>query len=507
MFESISGATTDVNIFDNHDKEAPIHILAKAPHSAKDGLKALKILLNHRPPADINLPNGRGETALYIALGNAHFDEVHEKRAFSFVNASANLLTRTKEGKDILCSVVENTTLEDDDSLRLIRRLLSHIAGTHDDDAASMHRIYTQEFLPHPSSIVTLSAASTAGRLKTTKLLLDLGVSNHPNLNLPYRPPSDDDYSPNPFRTVLDTALAAALAARQHHLDRLAVYKPGPERRYAVASNALYENLPLSSAAFEQGVKVSPARAAEAYASFPAILQFLRDRGAKRSCELDLVPDAEVLDVDYLPKLRPRGDASYPDLWDVKCMYELGYTWATVPDCERWKIGYELSRRLSGWRETLVGELRWMYGQGIWRPHLQMLKDAVGFVERCDGDNAVTRAEHAKSNARDGEVQVPDVEFLRNMLDMLATVNQNQPGESSTVLESEEHTRTLDNKQQRKQQSSSTSSWVEVTESQKYGRQSGSKSNSSERYVVEVELLDRGKRLGETRRTAREFLD
>ena len=491
MFKPISEATSDVNILDNHDEKAPVHILAKAPHSTKIVREALHILLSHRPPADINLPNGRGETALFIALGNTNFDTGHEQRAFSFVDSGAHLLTRTKDGKDILCSVAENTTLQDDDSLRLIRLLLSRISGTNDD--TSIHCTYAHQFLPHRSSILTLSAAASSGRLETTKFLLDLGLRKH--INHPYQPPSDDAYSPDPFRrTVLDTALAAALSSRQNHLDRLAAFEPGPGREHALKSNSIYDNSPSPSSQERE----NPRRVEEAHASFPSILNVLRDHGAKRACELDPVPDPSMLDIDYLSKLRPRGDASHPDLWDIKSMYALGYTWATLPDRQQWCVVYELARRLGDWRETLVGELRWMYEEGLWRPHLQMLKDVVGMVKvkRCDRDISVGAAKPSGCDG-DGAVQVPDVEFLRKILAMLSTVNK--PEETSDRLE-------IPSRDGEQQKASSVSAyWVEVTETQKHSRPSA----LSVSHILEVELANVNGEwgLGRTRRKPRDILD
>jgi ankyrin repeat protein len=470
VFKRIADATSDANVRNSYDKEGPLHFLVNAAHTREDARKGLDILLTHRPPADINLTNRRGETALYIAFDTGHLKQGREERALDLVDAGASLFTHRDDGRDIIFPVANNKGLHDADSLQLIRRLLSHVAEAEN---TTIVQAYQRHFLSHSGSILALSAAASGGRVETTKFLLDLGLSTR--LNQPFKDPGGGNRSPP--CTVLDTTLAAAIYTRQLHMDRLARFSPGAARDRALASNAVYD-----AASSSQG---SPARAAEAYAGLPAVLRELRSRGAKRACELDPIPDPAVLKMDKM------GAENHPDLWDVMIMYSLGFTPRTQPNRKRQAIVYELARYPTDWREQLVEVLWWMH-QFVWLPHLNMLKDAVRVVRGHDENPSVSPAGSTNNNDI-----VVDVEFLRKMLAMLFEKGRKEP--STKVIDFS--ALSLDDQDQQ-QQTASTSSWIEVTEALKYG--SGAELNSSTNHLVEVELLEGGIKIGEVRRTLRE---
>lgn len=391
VFKKIAEAARDVDVRNDYEEDTPLHVLIGL-HSEQQVRKGCDVLFNLPSPADVKLANRRGQTALFIALDTSQAEQDPEQRAFHLIKSGADLVTFTDDQKDIFWPVASNKTLSDKQSHDLIQRLLSQLVNPGKcDKNTSVQQVYQNYFISNRGAIITLAAAVWGGRVKTTKLLLDLGLDKH--INQVFKGVT------GPHSTVLEVAIRLAESSRQAHLDKLAAYTPGPARDRALADKSVYDT--------SQG---APTRAAEAYDNFPTLLHLLRDRGAKRACELDPVPHLDVLNMEAM------APADHPDLYDVTSTYFLGLTPATQPNVKEWEIVYDLARHPANWREQLASLVQWRYENG-WRPDLDMLRDAARLV-----------SEQEKGAAAASKIEVPDVEFMRNVLLALATVHKPDAG-------------------------------------------------------------------------------
>ena len=438
VFRRVAEAIQNVNIQNDYDEETALHILIGLQHTEDYIERACDILFSLRRPTDVNIANSRKQTALYIALDTNKVEQDPERRSFTLIKSGASLLTLTDCQYDILYPVANNKTLSDQQSHDLIHRLLSHqsdIEGSH--EKLTIQQVYQKRFLDNPGAIQTLAVAVEGGRLKTARLLLDLGLNKRIN-ELLARNKLD--------WTVLDVAFRLAELSRQIHLDKLAAYAPGPERERAMASESVY-NHSLGP----------PARAAEAHANFPEVLRLLRSHGAKLLRELD----------PTLPFQETASDP--PDLYDVTTTYYLDFTPEMQPNRKEWEIVYELGRRSPNWRDELVELMEFRYEYGGWKPDLDMLRTAERVI-----------TEHDKNGATESKEGIVDVEFMRKVLIALGTMNRRKAnflqkavlGALSAV--------------------SKQGSWIQVAERKKYG------AVKKGQVPLEIEIFEDGK-LGKTR--------
>ncbi|KAL1957500.1 hypothetical protein VTO42DRAFT_5963 [Malbranchea cinnamomea] len=450
VWKRITEASEDVNIQDEY-QETPLHTFITVSHPEDTIREGCDILFNLPRPADPNVADRRGLTPLFIALGTWNPEQEPEKRAFHLIKFGASLFARTNTQADVFFPVANNKCLSDDRSYNLILRLLSHLAETERCEGnISIEEVYRKYFLSHFGAILALAAAAREGRVKTTKLLLDLGLEKRINDVF-----ESDSKS---LVTVLDSALHAANVSRQAYMEQIAGYGTGPHRERALASKVVYYKGPGGSA-----------RATEAYNGFPEVLRLLRSRGAKRACELEPVPDRKVLSMeDMLP-------SDNPDFWDVTNMYHLGFSPETQPNKKQWEIVYELARHPADWRDQLVELLRWRYEIGV-RLDLDMLRDAEKYV-------AAQEEKDAAADEAGNKSLLVDADFRRKMLLMLYTIGQ--PGDS------------VDAETDKDSSSQETPRWIEVRETKRYGLFPGL--NTAPGQVLEVEIFRNG-RLGRTRR-------
>ena len=437
VMERIVSAMANVDVRNDYVEETPLHVLVTIYHSEEEFESACDILFAHHPSPNINLGDRQGLTPLHIAVDTNQVEQDPERRAFYMLAKGADLTSRTRSDKDILCLVANNKTLSDQKSHDLIHRLLSHIAQR---EGSNLAQVYRKHYGQHPSAILALDNAAVAGRPKTTKLLLDVGLGDV--INTPV--------TPDKVSTVLDNALASAERSRHMHIDLLAAYSPGAPRARALAAQTVYDP--------RQG---GPARAAEAYDGLPEVLNLLRARGAKLARELE----------------RSSHDASraisleHPDVWDITQLYWMGFTPETQPNRQRWAILYQLSRVSStDWRVLVIEWLRETYENETWQPDLGLLEAAVQRVARRS-QISPEASRMLPTTSGDTTVEVVDAELMHQMLCMLIAVGQDNNSGQMTEAEG------IDK---------SNASWIAVREEQKYGRSGASSEDQS---ISEVELV------------------
>jgi hypothetical protein len=369
VFQTIAAGMDDIDQRDTYGGMTPLHKLAVYYHPEDEVERACDVLFAHKKkPADVNATTRDESTALCIAL---HTEQNPQRRGLYFVDKGASLVCRNDRGRDIFYAVVYNQSLLDQQSHDLILHLLSRLTsrehghnrtsspGTEegngpDDDALKQYRaLYEKYFLPSPGSIQSLWAAVQAGRLQTTRLLLDLGLSSRIN-DL-----ADPKVRKVP-QTTLDFALGSAEWARRWHMQLLSGYKLGAARERAYRDKAVYDP--------NRG---GPARAAEAYWAMPAVIDLLLQRGARRAVDLDEVDEktkARVLDEEF--------EHEVGSFWDVTVMYRYGFTPETQPHREHWRCLSDLARYPSDWEELVVAEVKeqYEYKDGLSRPHIRLLE-------------------------------------------------------------------------------------------------------------------------------------
>ncbi|RDH32310.1 ankyrin repeat-containing domain protein [Aspergillus welwitschiae] len=437
--EIVSGMAC-LDIRNDYVEETPLHLLVTIYHSEEEFRSACDIFFAHDPPPDVNLGDRQGLTPLLIAADTNQVTQDPEQRAIYLISKGADLEARTRENKDVFCLLANNKTLSDQQSHDIICRLLTHMATL---EGCSIAQVYRKHYLPQRGALLTLSTAAMAGRVKTTALLLDVGLDEVIN----------NVVNPKGPATVLDNTISSAEQSRHMHLDLLAAYSPGAPRARALASQTVYDP--------RQG---PPVRAAEAYWGLPDVLQLLRGRGAKRACEL--VPSSHPSHVTL----------DHPDVWDITHMYWVGFTPETQINRERWEVVYQLSRFPSiGWRETIIDSLRDMYESDTWWPDLAMLEASINVINKHEKNFASDLVPTLSTAPSDTHTEVIDVELLRQMLRMLVTVRHGEDdvqktddiGDASTAM----------------------SRWIKIREGQKYDR---SPTSSEALMIPEVKLVWEG---------------
>lgn len=428
-------------------EETPLHLLVTIYHTEKEFRSACDILFAHDSPPDVNLGDRQGLTPLLIAADTNQVTQDPEQRLFYLIANGADLGARTREDKDVLCLLANNKTLSDQQTHDIIHHLLSHLASL---EGCNIAQAYKKHYLPYNGAILTLSTAAMAGRVKTTTLLLDVGLEEAINSLISPRDPT----------TVLDSAISSAERSRHMHLDLLAAYSPGAPRVRALAAQTVYDP--------RQG---PPTRAAEAYTELPEVMRLLRARGAKRACEI-------------MPSSHFEVSPDHPDVWDITQMYWIGFTPETQPNRERWEIVYQLSRLPSvGWQEAVVDSLREMYQFDLWWPDLAMLEASIILVNKRASNLASGTVPMSLTFPSDTSTEVVDAELLRQMLRMLITA-RHDADETQTTDEVGDDSTPMTN-------------WIRIREGRKYDRSPA----SSGEQIPEVELVwgDTGFRLGQKR--------
>lgn len=429
-----------LDIRNDYVEETPLHLLVTIYHSEEEFRSACDIFFAHDPPPDVNLGDRQGLTPLLIAADTNQITQDPEQRATYLISKGADVGARTRENKDVFCLLANNKTLSDQQSHDIICRLLTHMATL---EGCSIAQVYKKHYLPQRGALLTLGTAAMAGRVKTTALLLDVGLDEVIN----------NVVNPKDPATVLDNTISSAEQSRHMHLDLLAAYSPGAPRARALASQTVYDP--------RQG---PPVRATEAYWGLPEVLQLLRGRGAKRACEL-------------VPSSHPsHGTIDHPDVWDITHMYWVGFTPETQINRERWEVVYQLSRLPSiGWRETVIDSLRDMYESDTWWPDLAMLEASINVINKGEKNLASNPVLTLPTAPSDTHTEVMDIELLMQMLRMLVTVRHGEDdvqktddiGDTSTAM----------------------SRWVKIREGQKYDR---SPTSSEALMIPEVKLVWEG---------------
>ncbi|RDW89930.1 uncharacterized protein DSM5745_01705 [Aspergillus mulundensis] len=299
--------------------------------------------------------NRQGHTALSLALippsspslsqDSISFGHPAQRGLFLLEKgASPHLLTNS--GEDILYWIAENKLLSDEATHNLIITFLQRINTTTSKTdttggKAGIHETYQQHFLPNPGALQTLFAAVSRGKLKSTTLLLSLGL--HERIN---------ELHPVRNWTALDQALSSAETSRRRHIELLSAYKPNT-RAAATKANLVFHD--------DQG---PPARAAEAYYAFPDVIRYLRNAGSCRKCEMNSASH-EDMDGSYI---------SQPQEWDWTSIYHTKFTPATQPNREQWGMLYALARYRAGWARQ-VDAMAEDYAYRDWRPDVRFIED------------------------------------------------------------------------------------------------------------------------------------
>ncbi|KAJ5128779.1 hypothetical protein N7526_006945 [Penicillium atrosanguineum] len=307
-------AMPNLDIPNRFEEDTPLHLLTTTYHPEGEFEVACEILFSHVPPADINAKTRRGATPLSIAL-ETNLDPARRSRFL--LDRGADPLVLNDRGRDIFYSISNNVILADQESHDLILYFLLRLNS-------NVQTAYRKHYLSNPDSSITISAAADRGKHRTLTLLLSFGLASY--INSP-------DRTKSPPWTPLDQALHSAELSRRAHMKGLASYKAGATRTRALEQNLVYDE--------HQG---PPARAAEAYRSFPEVIKILRDAGAKRTCELD-----GNLKGDYIEQ---------PGDWDDNEIQDYGFTLETQPNFEAWNGLYALAKYSSGgwnWRGMLMG--------------------------------------------------------------------------------------------------------------------------------------------------------
>ncbi|KAH3550035.1 hypothetical protein KXV22_001649 [Aspergillus fumigatus] len=331
--KKIVSATPDIDIPNKFEKDTPLHLLATTYHPEEEFEAACEMFLAHSPPADINAKTRRGATPLTIAL-ETDLDPV--RRGLFLLHKSADTLVLNARGRDIFFSIVNNAALTDQATHDLIRTFLQH-------RNPDIQQAYAKHYLPNSNSYHTLFAAAERGKPLSLALLLSLGLSSRIN---------DLEGSKRPPWTALDQALHGAEISRRAHMRRLADHKPGAHRNRALEQDIVYDEA--------QG---PPARAAEAYRGFPAVIRILRDAGGKRACELD---GSSTATGEYIEQ---------PWEWDLTEIYSYGFTPKTQPNLEQWSGLYEEARYSEQWQKGRLNAWKEDYEEGRWRPDVRMLEE------------------------------------------------------------------------------------------------------------------------------------
>ncbi|GLI76337.1 hypothetical protein PoHVEF18_004609 [Penicillium ochrochloron] len=305
-------AMPNINISNEFQGDTPLHLLTTIYHPEDEFEAACEILLNHPTPADINAKARRGETPLSIAL-ETNLDPA--RRGRFLLDKGADPLILHAWGRDIFYSIANNVVFTDQASCDLIQTFLLRLN-------TDIKKAYKEHYLSNANSHETLIAAASRGKPLTVNLLLSLGLASQ--INKP-------DTSKTPPWTALDQALHSAEIGRRMHIQHLASYKAGAARTNALESDLVYDP--------SQG---PPARAAESYRGFPEVIRILRDAGAKRTCEIEKMPNG-----DYI---------SQPREWDEEGIQQYGFTPETQPNLEAWRELYDLARYSGrGWLGKLTG--------------------------------------------------------------------------------------------------------------------------------------------------------
>lgn len=307
-------AMPNLDIPNRFEEDTPLHLLTTTYHPEDEFEAACEILLGHVPPADLNARTRHGATPLCIAL-ETNLDPA--RRGRFLLDKGADPLVLNDRGRDIFYSISNNVALADQESHDLIQHFLLHLDP-------NIELAYRKHYLSNPNSSNAISAAADRGKQQTLSLLLSLGLSSCIN---------NPDRTKSPPWTPLDQALHSAELSRRGHMQLLASYKAGAARTRALEQNLVYDE--------HQG---PPARAAEAYRSYPGVINTLRNAGAKRTCELD-----GNLKGDYIEQ---------PADWDKNEIQNYGFTPQTQPNLEAWSGLYGLAKYSSGgwdWLGMLTG--------------------------------------------------------------------------------------------------------------------------------------------------------
>ncbi|RAK79157.1 uncharacterized protein BO72DRAFT_53706 [Aspergillus fijiensis CBS 313.89] len=344
----------DIDIPNKFENDTSLHSLSTTYHPEDEFEQACEILLEHDPPADLNAQTRRDATPLSIAFETK---DDPARRGLFLLHKGASPTLFTDQGKDIFFAIANNAILHDKDTYDLITAVLQYICSGRSateskaKGTGDIHETYQKLFLPNQGAIHSLIAAVVRGKVRTTTLLLSLGLRSRLN--------DLDPSKPRGF-TVLDHALHSAELSRRAHMEKLAMYKPGPAQRAAVDDQVVYDD--------GQG---PPARAAEAYHAFPVVLRCLCEEGAKRACELEMSDShadgaGAVIDGTYIQQQQ---------WWDWTSIYTYKFTPVTQPHRERWELLYELARYPVGWKEEQIEELAERYAAEIWRPDTRFLEE------------------------------------------------------------------------------------------------------------------------------------
>ncbi|KAK2749483.1 hypothetical protein FQN57_006417, partial [Myotisia sp. PD_48] len=433
-FRKVAEAVRDVDEM-NEWGETPFKLLFQHFRKPDEELfEQCEILFNLQPGLKVDFEPRRSDfTLLELSLATKEKNQDARKRALYLLEKGADPLRRGTKGDDVFCNLMTNDFLSDKDTHDILLELLSKIAKIKGESPEDAQSIYQKYFLPSSRAICTLSTAVSAGRLKTTKLLLELGLAEKINDILPGDPP----------RTILDAAIWRAGMIRDNHFHQLAKYRDKESRKRAIAEKVVY-----------QVQKESPERAAEAYAAAPKILHVLQANGAKVSGELPGFKPTMELCLPYQPDYR-----------DVQDLWWLGLTLDTQPDREEWEILYKVTRFPESWREQVVDLLFEDYSEGAWRPDMDLL-------------NCIKARQNPKQNLSKGtgaiNLQAMDWQLIERMTKMLPTLRVPKTGPGT-----EEPTR-------------ESGAWVEARETKRYGKHGSTRSTNEPGPILEVWISMKG---------------
>ena len=333
------------------DGDTPLHIVANSTASNSQFEGSLEMLLGRKPSeldprnvrgdsragdtpsrewADINAVDKKGFTPLMKALThryNPHF------RAQLLLRHGAFLDWTAPDGQSALSQVCNSRYLMDAETRDLVKFITSKIEPTR----------LAKIIAGYPG---ILGRAAADGKLKTTKLLLEIGLAKYTN----YVEPRNFRHT-NVRGNALTLTFVNAEIERRAFIQEAASYIRSAKMKKAdrKKDDMLFRGTAKLGDILFGGMmdvddgsrgQVSRARSKEAYLAYPEIMRLLLSHRSKR-------PHPTNSDGTLWQE-------GQPTWWDAVNMPTLGFTRETQPYGEHWEILYELERLESSWSKTAL---------------------------------------------------------------------------------------------------------------------------------------------------------
>jgi hypothetical protein len=373
VFRLIVEKSIDVNTQVGWQKETAMHRLT-CLKDTNQFLEDVKILVsNARRPADLNVQDSEGLTPI---MNLFRFSESYAElrvRMEALLNHGADPSIVTESGDSIISQITSNNRLMDADSRNLIEKTIQAIESSGGDVARFISK----------TCATSLAVAAADGRYKTTKYLLELGMSGKVNQLCKIGPG---------IGKAMHHAFFGANNARMTYLEVMASYTQADEAS-AEADDSFYTQ---NSYGLNQAGQPSPTRRKEAYWAYPSILKLLQEHGAIR---------------DTLSRDDIEAEPSFMDNFDVLCS---GLDPAEIRHPDHWKPLYELERLPPDWEKDCLAKVLDYYSDTqLLIPTVQIVRrwpEVVTMMKPVEGDRYEAIGERGSCTVQfciqDGKVKV-----------------------------------------------------------------------------------------------------